>query len=265
MTSGEQRRALILAWLAFAAIGSAFAVVNAVSELDERVRMGLPVETWEPWCWELTSLAGWMIAAPAVLRASALLRPPRLSWPSTLAAHLLLSVVASGLHVGLMFGFRHATYALLGDTYRGAAPMLDVSVYEYRKDVVTYVALVLLPSVVRGLLLARRTAGQTDQPRIEVRDGSRTLWLSPDDIEWAQAAGNYVELFGPFGSILHRRTLAALEEELAPHGFRRIHRARLVRRDAVRASETKPSGDFELILGSGTRLAGSRRYRSRLG
>ncbi len=264
-TNGKGRRVLILAWLAFAAIGSAFAVVNSVSELSERARMGRHVETWEPWCWELTSLAGWLTVAPAILFASALLRPPRLSWPLAAAAHLLLTVPAAGLHIGLMIALRHVVYALLSDDYSGGGPLLDVLVYEYRKDLVTYASLVLLPFVVAGLLQARQPAATpSDDFRIEVRDGSRTVWLSPADIEWAQAAGNYVELTGGFGTLLHRRTLAALEEELGPYGFRRIHRARIVRADAVRAIETRPSGDFDVSLASGARVAGSRRYRDRL-
>jgi DNA-binding LytR/AlgR family response regulator len=103
-----------------------------------------------------------------------------------------------------------------------------------------------------------------DEARIEVRDGSRTIRLAPADIEWAQAAGNYVELHGGFGTLLHRRTLAALELELAPHGFRRVHRSRLVRTSAVQAIETRQSGDFEIVLASGHRIVGSRRFRQGL-
>ena len=100
--------------------------------------------------------------------------------------------------------------------------------------------------------------------RIEVRDGSRTSWLAPEDVEWAQAAGNYVELNGPFGTLLHRRTLAALAAELAPHGFVRIQRSRIVCKAAIVGTETRPSGDFELTLASGAKLGGSRRYRENL-
>ena len=179
---------------------------------------------------------------------------------------LLLSVPASGIHIGLMIVLRHIVYGFTGGDYDGGAPLVEIVAYEYRKDLVTYAALVLLPPVVRGLLQERRGAqARPDDFRLEVRDGSRTVRLLPADIEWAQAAGNYVELFGAFGALLHRRTLAALEGELAPYGFRRIHRARIVRTGAVRAIEARPSGDFEVVLASGVRLAGSRRYRDQLG
>jgi hypothetical protein len=37
-----------------------------------------------------------------------------------------------------------------------------------------------------------------------------------------------------------------------------------VRSSAVRSIETRPSGDFDVTLESGERLAGSRRFRGRL-
>ena len=56
VASGE-REARRLSLATYLAVGLAFAVVNALSELDERSRAGRPVDAWEPWCWELTSLA----------------------------------------------------------------------------------------------------------------------------------------------------------------------------------------------------------------
>lgn len=88
--------------------------------------------------------------------------------------------------------------------------------------------------------------------------------LAPAEIDWARAAGNYVELHGHFGSILDRRTLAALADELAPHGFVRIHRSRIVRTAAIRSLESKPSGDFDVTVGNGEVVGGSRRFRSNL-
>jgi DNA-binding LytR/AlgR family response regulator len=55
-----------------------------------------------------------------------------------------------------------------------------------------------------------------------------------------------------------------MEEELAPRGFVRVHRSRLVRRVAIREIATTPAGDFTLTLDSGRSVAGSRRYRDRI-
>lgn len=263
--AGGEKRSRQLALAIFLAVGLAFAVVNVFSELDERERAGRPVDTWEPWCWELTSLASFLMLAPLIFRLSQWLHPPRLSWPAALAVHLLLSIPASLAHSLIMIGMRQAIYAALGGQYGyGDDDLGAVLLYEYRKDLISYAVLVALPHLARRLLEVRQSPGPPAGYRIEVRDGSRTRWLAPGDVDWAQAAGNYVELFGPFGTILHRRTLAALAEELRPHGFARIHRSRIVRRTAIASTETRPSGDFDVTLVSGVTIGGSRRYRGEL-
>ena len=265
VTNGGERRARRLALLAIAAVGLGFAVVNALSELDERSRMGRPVAPAEPWVWELSSWVVVLVLAPVVFLASQRLRPPLLPWTASVPLLAILSIPFSLLHSAMMIGLRHAVYALAGETYRNAGPLLDVLLYEYRKDLLTYAILLVLPHLAQRIFARSDglSARESDY-RIEVRDGSRIVWLSPDDVDWAQSAGNYVELHGAFGTLLHRRTLAALEDELAPHGFVRIHRSRLVRRSAVTRVETNPSGDFEATLADGTSVGGSRRFRASL-
>jgi DNA-binding LytR/AlgR family response regulator len=262
VTSGGGRRSWLTAWLAFAAIAAVLAAINALSAIDDRARIGRPVPAWEPWTWELTSFAAWLTVAPLVFVAARKFRPPRLPWPLALAAHVAASAAVSLAHVTLMVALRELAYAAAGAHYAGG-PILDLLIYEYRKDAVTYALLALLLLGLERLRPAPPRA-PGDPARIEVRDGSRTLWLAPDDIDWAQAAGNYVELHGGFGTVLHRQTLAALEQALGPHGFCRVHRSRIVRAGAVRSIETRPSGDFEITLASGERIGGSRRFRERL-
>jgi hypothetical protein len=266
VTDGGERRARRVAWLAFAALGAALAAVDAISIADERARIGRPVEDWEPWLWEFSSLAGFLLIAPLVFRGAQRLRPPRLSWPAALALHLLLSALASLAHIAVMLGLRHAVYWIAGDAY-GGSPLGEMIIYEYRKDLLTYALLLVLPNVAARFLKAGPPAAAPapeESYRIEVRDGARTVWLAPEDVEWAQAAGNYVELHGVFGTLLHRHTLAALAAELEPHGFRRVHRSRIVRAAAIRSIEGRPSGDFDVTLSSGALIAGSRRFRANL-
>ncbi len=97
-----------------------------------------------------------------------------------------------------------------------------------------------------------------------VRCGGRTHVLSPTEIDLIEAVGNYVEMQTARGRLLHRATLAAVEAELAPHGFVRVHRSRLVRRLANREVELTAAGDVTLRFDGDRRVAGSRRYRDRL-
>ena len=264
MTSGD-RRARRLALAIYFGVGLAFAIVNALSELDEHARAGRPVETWEPWCWELTSLASFLMLAPFIFRLAERLWPPRVAWPAALGAHLVLSIPVSVAHSLIMIGLREAIYAALGERYGyGRDELGAVLLYEYRKDLISYAVMVALPHIARRLIDVRPAPAADGTYRIEVRDGSRTLWVDPADVAWAQAAGNYVELFGHFGTILHRRTLAALADELKSRGFARIHRSRIVRKAAIAGIQSRPSGDFDVTLDDGTVIGGSRRFRGEL-
>lgn len=267
-TSGGRR-----VWIVGIAVMVAFfllnIVVNATSQIDEFGRYGRDVPDWMPWTWETSSVIAWFMVMPLIGLAVLRLRPPRLSWPATLITHASLVVAVSMLHIGIMVAMRKAVHGLMDSTYRLGADLPAALVYEGRKDALTYLIVALF--IVTIDWTARRTGETASVPtnreppsRLEIRDGNRTVWLAPADILWAEAAGNYVELHTSSGSLLHRTTLAALERELASHGFVRIHRSRLVRRTAVRSIETNASGDFETILDGGTRVGGSRRYRAGL-
>ena len=257
-------------WLTGCAVLGTFvvlhAIVNSTSLIDELARVDSPRPHWQPWTWEISSSIGWVAAMPLVALAAVRLRPPRLSWPATIATHLALTIAVSLLHIGIMVTLRRLTYRMMGEVYQFGSDLMPVLLYEWRKDAVDYVTIALAFAVIDWLAKRADTAPApaAEPVRIEVRDGSRTIWLAPADILWAEAAGNYVELHTSGGSLLHRTTLAGLERELAPHGFARIHRSRLVRRDAVRAIETNASGDFDAMLSDGARVGGSRRYRAEL-
>jgi hypothetical protein len=78
-------------------------------------------------------------------------------------------------------------------------------------------------------------------------------------IDWVRAAGNYVELKIGDRVILHRTTLNAAERELGGHGFVRIHRSILVRRDRIDRVRRE-----DVVLRDGTHLKLGKRYRSAL-
>ena len=83
--------------------------------------------------------------------------------------------------------------------------------------------------------------------------------LLPRQIEWVQAAGNYVELRANGRIVLYRRPISALEQELKHHGFVRIHRSMLVRRDCI--ARIRPN---DVVLADGTHLKVGKRYRAGL-
>lgn len=244
------------------AVTLAVAVVNSLTVLDDTAEQ---LDPWEPWVWELTSAAFWIAAALPLVAVTRRLRPPALGWVAGLAALVLLSLPVCAVHIAWLAASRSIVYAMLGASYDYDWTWAH-ALYEWRKDLLTVLTFAGLGLGSDRWAAALQPAPAAAPPpfRLEVRDGTRTHWFTPHEIERVEAAGNYVELHGPRGPVLHRATLTAVEADLAAHGFVRLHRSRLVRRDAVTAVATTPSGDFEATLASGAVVAGSRRFRGGL-
>jgi len=83
--------------------------------------------------------------------------------------------------------------------------------------------------------------------------------LLPRQIDWVKAAGNYIELRASGRTIVHRSSIGAAERDLAGHGFVRIHRSTLVRRDKI--ARVRPQ---DVVLTDGTHLKLGKRYRASL-
>jgi two-component system, LytTR family, response regulator len=100
--------------------------------------------------------------------------------------------------------------------------------------------------------------------RLLVRHGEKSLLLQTRDIDWAEAAQNYVVLHAAGAAYMIRGTLRDLEDRLDPQLFARIHRSHIVNLDRVRELHPWSHGDLQVVLADGTRLMLSRRYRDRL-
>jgi two-component system LytT family response regulator len=116
--------------------------------------------------------------------------------------------------------------------------------------------------------IAELLADVRDRPkffeRLVVRSGGRIQILRVEDIEWIEAAANYVKLHvGPRAYLL-RETMNRLEDKLDPAQFLRIHRSTIVRIDRIKELEPLFQGDYIVILQDGARLTSSRSYRDRL-
>jgi len=109
--------------------------------------------------------------------------------------------------------------------------------------------------------LRRRPAYLT---RLPVRTAGRTVFVDLESVDWLEAADNYVRVHVQRREHLVRETLAALDAQLDPDRFARIHRSVIV--NVARIAEVRPTshGDAEVLLRDGARLAVSRTWRHRL-
>jgi two-component system, LytTR family, response regulator len=99
--------------------------------------------------------------------------------------------------------------------------------------------------------------------RLVVKSGGRIFFLRSDEIDWIDAAGNYVRLHVKGESYLFRETMSAMEARLDGSRFVRVHRSHIVNTERIK--ELQPgSGEYSIVLRTGSRLPLSRGYRDKL-
>lgn len=254
------------------------AIGNSITVLVDVRRSGLDVAAWEPVAWEWSSGLAWLALVPAIAWFTRTYPLHWDNWRRQLPRYLLASGVVSLLHVLGMVGMRVIAYRLQGGNY-DFGPWLPNLGYEYLKDARSFMGMVALMELYR--LAMRRMQGEArlldapdegvpaaeplDRPeRFLVRKLGREFLVAARDIEWAQAAGNYVNLHVAGRDYPLRSTMSAIEARLDPGRFARIHRSYLVNLDRIASIEPLDSGDARLHLADGGQLPCSRRYRDAL-
>jgi two-component system LytT family response regulator len=114
------------------------------------------------------------------------------------------------------------------------------------------------------LAMLGETAGRRWLTRLPVRAGGKVAIVDLADVDWIQAADNYVTLHAGGREHMLRETLGRLERELDPDRFVRIHRSVIVQFDRIRELRPAFHGDFVLVLRDGTQLTLSRGYRAKV-
>jgi two-component system LytT family response regulator len=100
--------------------------------------------------------------------------------------------------------------------------------------------------------------------RLVVKSAGRVSFLKTREIDWIEAAGNYLKLHVGAEAHLIRQTMAVIEEQLDPAVFVRIHRSQMVNIDRIKEMHPLFNGEYEVVLRTGARLTLSRGYRERL-
>jgi two-component system LytT family response regulator len=100
------------------------------------------------------------------------------------------------------------------------------------------------------------------QNRLVIKANGRVIFLSLDEIDWVEAAANYVQLNAGRESYLFRETISRISERLDPKEFIRIHRSTIVNVRRIKELIPVNSGEYIVVLKSGKELSCSRGYRA---
>lgn len=250
---------------------------NAVVTWLDAEHAGQALEAWKPALWESSSALVSLLLLPPVLAACNRWPLHANTWRRRLPAYAAASVAWSVLHVAGMVLLRKAGYLAMGDHY-DPSDLVGMFGYEYLKDVRTFALVVVAAHGYRWFW--RRLQGEArlldppdDAParvpperpeRFLVRKLGREFLVAAADVEWLQAAGNYVNLRVRGHDYPLRSTIAGIESHLDPARFARIHRSYIVNLDQVASIEPLDTGDARVHLKDGTVLPCSRRQREAL-
>ena len=101
-------------------------------------------------------------------------------------------------------------------------------------------------------------------PRLAIRDAGKTTWVNQEDIEWIDAAGDYMCVHADGATHIMRKTMKELEKELDSNLLQRVHRSAIVNVRHVREMQSHINGEYFLTLKSGHTLKLSRTYKDKL-
>lgn len=189
------------------------------------------------------------------------------TWKRRIPHYALAFLIFTVLHILLMVAIRHAVWPFIAEgRYEFGLLRLEPWAYEIRKDVFTFLSLL-------GVFMASRHIAAMDEERLAAREdaqstgqltlksGGRQILIPADQVIYASAAGNYVELYLTEGRHFVRLTLSELNKLLTEAGAQpvRLHRSHLTVRPHLREI-----GPAEAVLSTGTRLPIGRSYRQLL-
>jgi two-component system LytT family response regulator len=113
-------------------------------------------------------------------------------------------------------------------------------------------------------LLEALDRAKSREERLAVRSAGRVDLVPVAEIDWVEAADNYVVLHCGTRTHMLLESLERLHGRLDPVRFMRIHRGRIVNLSRITRMRPLDHGEYELLLKGGTRVLSSRRYHASL-
>ena len=100
--------------------------------------------------------------------------------------------------------------------------------------------------------------------RLAIKDGTSTSFVSIRDIDWIDAAGDYMCVHVGNQTHIMRTTMKELESKLDASVFQRVHRSTIVNLERVEKVSSHMNGEYYLTLIGGSTLKMSRSYKNKI-
>ncbi|PYO42509.1 MAG: hypothetical protein DMD33_09990 [Gemmatimonadetes bacterium] len=241
---------------------------------DQRLALH-PYVWWQALATTLPAWYLWGLLSLVVAWLGRRFRVDRANFGRHFFIHLGASLDLALLQLLAAVGVQDLLHAAAGEPFAFAQKLVDNFAQFYHWNILIYwtiLAVVHARDYHRDLEerraaladLERQVQPRSLTDRLLVENDGRSFFVRTSDVDWIEAARNYVRLHVGDRTHVLRTTLASLEERLDPARFRRISRSAVVNLDRVREVQPWFHGDAIVILESGARLALSRRYRANL-
>jgi len=234
-----------------------------------------PSSWWQALAGGLSAWYLWGLLSLIVAWLGRRFRVDRANFGRHFFIHLGASLDLALLQLVVAVGVQDLLHAAAGEPFAFAQKLVDNFTLFYHWNVLIYWAILAVVHARdyhrdleerRAALagLERRIAARPVTERLLVESDGRSFFVRTADVDWIEAAKNYVRLHAGDRTHTVRMTLVALEARLDPGRFRRISRSALVNLDRVREVQPWFHGDAIVILDGGARVGLSRRYRNNL-
>lgn len=242
------------------------ATVRATSLIMEYEGRGTPIDAWKPFVWEFSSTWVAFSMVPLILMFDERYPISSKHWKKRLLMHIPMSIIYSVLHITGMVALRKLIFMSVNEVY--IFTDLNYTIfYEYRKDVMSYITIMVVIYAYREILRLRQGEAQIEKSegkRIMVSKAGSFKFIEPGEIDWVEAAGNYVELHVGKEAYMLRATMKEIGKRLGKEEFARIHRSAIVKKSEVDRIKPSTNGDKLVYLKNGEELRVSRRYSRNL-
>lgn len=100
--------------------------------------------------------------------------------------------------------------------------------------------------------------------KLAIKDSGETTLVRMEDIDWVDAAGDYMCIHARGETHIMRITMKQLEDKLDPQSFQRVHRSTIVNLDRVSKVCSHMNGEYYLTLDNGSQVKMSRSYKDKV-
>lgn len=115
-----------------------------------------------------------------------------------------------------------------------------------------------------GVLKDAEPENTWETARLAIRENDGVLLVPQHEIDWIDAAGDYICVHSKGETHIMRCTMKQLEKILNGNHFRRIHRSTIVNIDQIKQIIPLTKGESRLLLHCGEELKVSRNYRKEI-